>query len=113
MPEQIISPKLARLMPADVLAKVQQLLVVAYTIADMDVEDERELGDAIAELIDDAVTYRNVPAPYGVLLEVADRSVLRIMARQAVRHFRKRWGKLSQAERDDLLNTLLQAEGDM
>ena len=113
MLESIVNPKLARLMPADVLAKVQQLLVVAYSLAELDQEDERDLGDSIAELIDQAISYRNVPAPYGAILEATDRSVLRIIARQAVRHFRKRWGKLTPAQRDDLLNTLLQAQGEL
>ena len=113
MRESIISPKLARLMPGDVLARVQRLLVVAYTLTELDLEDERDLADAIAQLLDDAISYRAVPAPYGAILEATDRSVLRIMARQAVRAFRKKWGRLDKTQRQQLLETLTQATEDL
>jgi hypothetical protein len=111
--ESIISPKFARLMPGDVLARVQRLLVVAYTLTELDVEDERDLADAIAQILDDAISYRAVPAPYGAILEATDRSVLRIMARQAGRAFRRKWGKLNEAQRKELLDALMQAKGDL
>lgn len=113
MRDTIVSPQFARLMPGDVLQRVQRLLVVAYSLTELDKDDERDLADAIAEILDSAISYRAVPAPYGAILEATDRSVLKIMARQAVRAFRKKWGRLDREQRQQLLDTLTQATEDL
>lgn len=96
-------------LPDDLLERLQRLLVTAAAVTELDRDDERELAAAMALLIDDAVTWRQVPAPYGQLLEAADRIILRMLALKAVRLFRRRWGRLSAEHRSRILTQLHQS----
>ena len=83
MSDLLLPDRIGRLLPPDTLQRVQGLLVVAYSVTELQADDEAELADSIARIIDDAVSYRRVPAPYGDLLEVAARAVLRILGAAA------------------------------
>ncbi len=98
-----------RLLPEELAARLQGLLVIAHTVAALDKEDERELAAAMAELLDEALTYGSVPEPYASLLEAADRVLLKVLCMKAIRTFRRRWGRLTEEHRQDMVQQLRQA----
>ena len=107
-PAQLLAGPL-RMLPADLTERLQGLLVVAHTMAALDKEDERELAAAMAELIDDALSYGSLLEPYASLLEAADRVLLKVLCMKAIRSFRRRWGRLTDEQRAELVQQLRQA----
>jgi len=100
-------------LPDDLLEQLQRLLVTAAAVTELDRDDERELAAAMAIIIDDAVSWHQVPAPYGQLLEAADRVILRMLALKAVRVFRRKWGRLTAEHRTRIFNQLQQAASEL
>ena len=108
---QLLSGPL-RMLPDDIAEQLQGLLIVAHTVAALDKDDVRELAAAMAELLDDALTYGGLPEPYATLLEAADRVLLKVLCMKAIRSFRRKWGRLSDDQRAQLVQQLQQAAKD-
>ena len=99
------------LVNADLVARIQKMLIVAELLAGIDADTEDELVSDIAWILDEHVDSAHALAsvlgsPAAGLVELVDRSVFRLVARRAVRIFRRRWGRLSASDRSAILAEL-------